>query len=82
MTIIERRRFLVGASALAASGALGKLALAQTMPAKIKIDEKSVLNSLDLFRVLDGHQVGDKVVLKVDRNGEKRDVDVTLQAIQ
>jgi S1-C subfamily serine protease len=47
----------------------------------VGIDEKAVTNSLDLFRALDEHAVGDKVNLKVDRSGDKRNVDVTLQAI-
>jgi nicotinamidase/pyrazinamidase len=51
MTHIERRRFLLTATALAASGAFGGLALAQTTPAtpaKIKIDDKSVLIVVDV----------------------------------
>ncbi len=50
MRMIERRRFLVTATALAATSALGGLALAQTTPAapKIKIDDKSVLIVVDV----------------------------------
>jgi nicotinamidase/pyrazinamidase len=50
MRMIERRRFLVTATALAATSALGGLALAQTTPAapKIRIDDKSVLIVVDV----------------------------------
>ncbi len=50
MTIIERRRFLLTATALAASSAFSGFALAQTQPAapKIKIDDKSVLIVVDV----------------------------------
>ena len=47
MTNIQRRRFLISASALAATSALGGFALAQTA-AKIKIDDKSVLIVVDV----------------------------------
>jgi len=48
--IIARRHFLVGASSLAvAAGAFGGIAvLAETAPAKIKIDDKSVLVVVDV----------------------------------
>jgi nicotinamidase/pyrazinamidase len=50
MTIIDRRRFLASASALAAAGALGGVALAQAQPAapKIKVDDRSVLIVVDV----------------------------------
>ena len=48
MIIIDRRRFLVSASALAAAGALGGIAIAEAPMAKIKIDDKSVLVVVDV----------------------------------
>ena len=65
MTNIHRRAFLISASALAATSALGGFALAQTA-AKIKIDDKSVLIVVDVqncflpggsLAVKDGEQV-------------------------
>jgi S1-C subfamily serine protease len=35
----------------------------------------------DLFRFLDDHKVGDRVKLTVMRDGQKRDVQVTLQSL-
>lgn len=48
MVKLERRQFLLGATALAASAAFGGLALAQAAMPKIKIDDKSVLIVVDV----------------------------------
>ncbi len=48
MIKLERRQFLLGATALAASAAFGGLALAQAAMPKIKIDDKSVLIVVDV----------------------------------
>ena len=45
---LERRQFLLGATALAATAAGGGLALAQAAMPKIKIDDKSVLIVVDV----------------------------------
>ncbi len=47
----------------------------------VAVDGKRITGSNDLFRILDRHQVGDEVQVTVDRNGERHDVVVTLQAL-
>jgi S1-C subfamily serine protease len=47
----------------------------------VGIDEKPVRTSSDLFRVLDLRKVGETVTLEVERDGKRRDVVVTLQAL-
>lgn len=47
----------------------------------IGIDDNPVRTSSDLFRILDQREVGDTVKLEVERDGERRSVEVTLQAL-
>jgi S1-C subfamily serine protease len=47
----------------------------------VSLDGKPVHESDDLYRILDTHKVGDKVPLEIVRKGDKRKVDVTLQAL-
>jgi len=47
----------------------------------VGVDDQPIRSSGDLFRVLDQHKVGDKVKLTVERNRQRRDVEVTLQAL-
>jgi S1-C subfamily serine protease len=48
----------------------------------IGIDEKPVQTSDELFHLLEEHQVGDTVIITVQRNDQTRRVPVTLQAVQ
>jgi len=48
----------------------------------VQADGRPVHESADLFRVLDRHQVGDKITLQVRRyDGTDTNIDVTLQAL-
>jgi S1-C subfamily serine protease len=47
----------------------------------VALDSAPVTSSSDLFRALDQHKVGDTVKLTVERDGKKRDVELTLQAL-
>ena len=47
----------------------------------IKVDGVDVKRSSDLYRVLDGHKVGDEVDVVLENDGNKRTVKVTLQAL-
>jgi len=46
-----------------------------------EIDGLEVANSKDLFRVLDKKSVGDKITVTVERNGKKKQLKVTLGAL-
>jgi S1-C subfamily serine protease len=48
----------------------------------VAIEDKPVQSSKDLLNVLDQHQVGDTVKLKIRRDGQEQEVNVTLEAIQ
>lgn len=48
----------------------------------VAIEGKEVHKSIDLFRALDPHKVGDTVEVTVQNNGQRRTVKVTLQAVQ
>jgi S1-C subfamily serine protease len=48
----------------------------------VGIDGKDVHKSMDLFKALDAHKVGDTVEVSVLNNGQRRTVKVTLQAVQ
>ncbi len=47
----------------------------------IAVDNQPVRTEKDLFRGLDNHEVGDTVVLRLNRQGEERDVNVQLQPL-
>jgi S1-C subfamily serine protease len=47
----------------------------------VGIDGQAVHKQADLFKALDDHKVGDHVKVTVMRDGQKRDVDVTLQSL-
>jgi len=47
----------------------------------VAIDGQPVRTSDDLFRIIDEHAVGDTVKLTIQRDGEKMDVDVQLEAM-
>ena len=47
-----------------------------------EIEGKTVIDSSDLFRILDSKVVGDKVKLTVDRGGESKKIEVTLGALK
>lgn len=47
----------------------------------VAIDGQRVEEYLDLFRIMDNHQVGDSVAVTVWRNGREVTVDVTAQAL-
>ena len=47
----------------------------------VAIDGEELEDADDLFRVLDGHSVGDTVRVTVSRDGGREDVTVTLQAL-
>ena len=44
----------------------------------VGIDAEDIVDTTDLLRALDPHDVGDQVVLKVDRNGARREVKIRL----
>jgi S1-C subfamily serine protease len=48
----------------------------------VGVDGKPIEDFGDLVAVLDAHQFGDGVTLTIRRNGERRDVDVTLSAAE
>ena len=48
----------------------------------VKIDDKAVSDSRDLFRILDAQSVGDAVTLHVRRGDEITQLSVTLQAVE
>jgi S1-C subfamily serine protease len=47
----------------------------------VAIDGTAIHNNADLHATLDAHKVGDVVTLTVQKDGQRRDVKVTLQAI-
>jgi S1-C subfamily serine protease len=47
----------------------------------VGIDGTPVTGQYDLFKALETHQVGDRIKVKVRRDGSEREVEVTLQAI-
>ena len=47
----------------------------------VALDGATVHQQGDLYRFLDDHKVGDKVKLTVMRDGQKRDVELTLQSL-
>ena len=47
-----------------------------------EIEGKTVIDSSDLFRILDSKVVGDKVKVTVDRGGESKKIEVTLGALK
>lgn len=47
-----------------------------------EIEGKTVIDSSDLFRILDAKVVGDKVKVTVDRDGESKKIEVTLGALK
>ncbi len=61
-----------------AGGAGGRWVLGDVI---VAIDGNAVTASSDLFRVLDQHTVGDSVKLTLERDGRRRDISVTLQAL-
>lgn len=48
----------------------------------VGVEGKPVRSPNDLYRALDGHQVGDTISLTVVRHGERRTVELTLQALE
>jgi S1-C subfamily serine protease len=48
----------------------------------VRIDGIDVHRSSELFRALDTHKVGDQIEVVVEREGKRRTVKVTLQAVQ
>jgi len=48
----------------------------------VAIDGKEIHKSMDLYKALDTHKVGDTVDVTVQNNGSRRTVKVTLQAVQ
>lgn len=48
----------------------------------ISIDSEAVRNYDDLARILDRHEVGDRITLGLRRNNKERTVKITLQAVQ
>ena len=47
----------------------------------VAVDGDAVTNSLDLYRVIDRHDVGDVVTVTTVRNGERVDTRVALSAL-
>lgn len=47
----------------------------------VAVDGDAVANSIDLYRVLDRHEVGDEVVVTTVRSGQRVDVRVSLSAL-
>jgi S1-C subfamily serine protease len=56
----------------------GRFALGDVI---VELDGAPITGQNDLFKALDRHQVGDRVTVKVRRNGDVREVEVQLQAI-
>ena len=48
----------------------------------VGIDGTPIKGCQDLFRVLDNHEIGDTLRLQVYRDKQRRDVDITLQALE
>ncbi|HTJ47733.1 MAG TPA: trypsin-like peptidase domain-containing protein [Kofleriaceae bacterium] len=76
---------------VAPDGAAAKAGIVGTQPAAdgswrlgdviVGLDGQAVHKQQDLFKVLDDHKVGDRMKVTLMRDGEKRDVDVTLQSL-
>jgi S1-C subfamily serine protease len=47
-----------------------------------RVDGQPVRNSRDLFRLLDTHEIGDRVTLRVDRPDGPVHLEVTLQSVR
>ncbi|MCE9571536.1 MAG: trypsin-like peptidase domain-containing protein [Deltaproteobacteria bacterium] len=47
----------------------------------VGFDGAQIKKQADLYRALDNHKVGDTVKLTLERDGQKRDVELTLQAL-
>jgi S1-C subfamily serine protease len=48
----------------------------------VAVDDQAVKNSKDLFSVMEKYKVGDSVKVTLERDGERRDVQITLEALQ
>ena len=48
----------------------------------VGIDGEPTTSVNDVLRVLDRHEVGDRVTLRVRRNGQERDVELPLLAVE
>jgi len=48
----------------------------------VAVDGQPVRNSRDLFRLLDTHEIGDRVILQVRRPEEHVNLEVTLQSVR
>jgi S1-C subfamily serine protease len=66
------------AGIVGAQQAQGGMALGDVI---VKLDKVEIKRSSDLFRALDTHKVGDEVELGLLRDGERRTVKVTLEAL-
>lgn len=47
----------------------------------IGLDDQDIQSTNDLFRALDDHEVGDQVKVRILRNGEVKEINLTLQAL-
>ena len=47
----------------------------------ISLDDQSIASADDLIRLLDGHNLGDVVMLGLRRNGAERSIKLSLHAI-
>jgi S1-C subfamily serine protease len=66
------------AGIIGAQQAPGGMALGDII---VKFDKAEIKRQSDLFKALDAHKVGDEVELELLREGEKRTVKVTLEAL-
>jgi S1-C subfamily serine protease len=48
----------------------------------VAVDDQPVKNSKDLYSLMEKHKVGDTVKVTLERDGERRDVQITLEALQ
>jgi S1-C subfamily serine protease len=48
----------------------------------VALDDQPVKNSKDLYSLMEKHKVGDTVKVTLERDGERRDVQITLEALQ
>ncbi|HET6612689.1 MAG TPA: trypsin-like peptidase domain-containing protein [Kofleriaceae bacterium] len=73
-----------GAAAKAGLSGLRQNELGQVVFGDIIVgaDGKDVASLNDLYRILDGHKVGDTLSVTVVRDGQRRSVDLTLQALE
>jgi S1-C subfamily serine protease len=48
----------------------------------VAVDDQPVKNNKDLYSIMEKHKIGDTVKVTLERDGQRRDVSITLEALQ